>query len=203
MRHALTALLALTLVLQAPRPAAAQNAADPGSRPSPLALGRPAPFFSGWLTDGQPTNRDRFLRQVRDQQGQGLLLVFFATWCRPCRAGIARLVREADHLAREGIHVVLIDVGEEEVVVRAFAVQAGIDRFPVIRDPFARQAAIPYGAAEAGTGGPEAYTARVPLAVLLDPDGRVLGIYPEEDDSFLDRVRSALPRPPDASRVSP
>lgn len=198
----LVVMIAAAAVCLASPAARSNHARDARSEPRLPATGRQAPFFSGWAMDGQPSNRDLLLRDLRSQNGRGLLLVFFATWCKPCRAGLERLARESDRLEREGLRVVLVNVGEDEATLRPFLDRMNLQSFRLLRDPFARQAAIPCGAAEPLPDSPDGYTARIPLAVLLDPDGVVRGVFPEEDDTFLDRVRSALP-PPSVSQSSP
>lgn len=59
--------------------------------------------------------------------GQPLLLNFWATWCRPCRAEMAGLERLHRSLGPAGLRVVGISVDSDVNLVREFILQQGLD----------------------------------------------------------------------------
>lgn len=66
-------------------------------------------------------------------------LVYFATWCAPCKDGIKRLVKSKELLAEKGIQVVLVNVGvreQDEKKIVQWVKQMGADGFKLVYDPF-------------------------------------------------------------------
>lgn len=88
-----------------------------------------------------------------------LILNFFATWCRPCRAEIPELERYAA-LHRDDVLLLGIDVKEDGADVRRFVLQRGMT-YPIALDKDGRAAAL----YEAGV---------LPTTVVVGLDGRVL-----------------------------
>ena len=68
------------------------------------------------------------------EAGQVVLLHFWATWCPSCIADIEHLQSGASQCRDDQVHVVTVNVGEAEEVVRKFVKQHGV-RLPVLRDP--------------------------------------------------------------------
>ncbi len=90
--------------------------------------GRPAlPEFDLVDTDG---NRHR----SEDYLGQPLVVNFWATWCPPCRAEMPALQRAWEQLAKDGISVLGINVGEDAETVRSFIDEQPVE-LPLLLDP--------------------------------------------------------------------
>lgn len=66
-------------------------------------------------------------------------LVYFATWCLPCRAGVKRLAENASALQQNKMQVVLVNIGErDEEQIKNWVEKVGASDFKVIMDPFKR-----------------------------------------------------------------
>ena len=66
-------------------------------------------------------------------------LVYFATWCLPCRAGIKRLVENVDELNKNKVSVVLVNIGErDEESIKKWIQKLNASAFTVVIDPFKR-----------------------------------------------------------------
>ena len=65
-------------------------------------------------------------------------LVYFATWCVPCRAGIKRLVANIDQLQKNKVSVVLVNIGERDELVKKWIEKMNITQFTIVHDPFKR-----------------------------------------------------------------
>lgn len=100
-------MLAVALVIV---PVARAAAADAPA--SVLALGGPAPALEGATLDGRPF-------AARWSEGDATVVMFFATYCRPCH----RALRELDAIRRTAgsrLRFVLVDAGEDPAAVRKF-----------------------------------------------------------------------------------
>src|SRR3569623_2285316 len=69
-------------------------------------VGKPAIEFTLETT----SSKSQTLTQARD--GKKAMIVFWATWCPHCREELEVLRQKADELKKQGIQVVLVDVGE-------------------------------------------------------------------------------------------
>lgn len=66
-------------------------------------------------------------------------LVYFATWCIPCRAGVKRLVENVEELQKNKVSIVLVNIGERnEELVKNWVKKMDASKFKVISDPFKR-----------------------------------------------------------------
>ena len=66
-------------------------------------------------------------------------LVYFATWCVPCRAGMKKLVESRQELEQNGVKVILVNAGErEEAKIKKMVETLGATVFPVVLDPYKR-----------------------------------------------------------------
>ena len=123
---------------------------------SPL-LGRQAPPIEGEIIAGGGDGEFA----LADQQGEWVLVNFFATWCNPCIKEHPELV---DFAQRHGVagdaRVVSVVFEDQQSEVRDFFDRYGGD-WPVVPDPDGR-IAVSYGV----SGVPESY--------LVAPDGTVV-----------------------------
>ena len=110
----LTILLVLVLLFWNPTPASAQE-----NRPSPeqatlVKDGMMAPDFTVQMFDGSTI-------KLSDLKGKVVLLNFWATWCPPCRAELARVEKEIIEKFKGKPFVFLpISRGEKRDAVAAF-----------------------------------------------------------------------------------
>lgn len=139
------------------------------------ALARPAPWLAGWTLDDQVWN---LKKAFTDTSTKRIALVFFATWCAPCRHGIGRLAERAADLKAGGVQVVLVNFQEEGVKVRGFV--GASPAFPVVMDRF--------GASEKSylrTGdGPVI----LPRTVVVGRDLAVQAIFGAEGEDYVERI---------------
>jgi peroxiredoxin len=102
----------------------------------PVRPGQVAPALQVIALAGEPAT-------VRPAAGQALWLVFWASWCHPCRAEWPDLNQARDSLADEGVTLVAISVNEQASAVERF-LAARPASFAVLLDPHG-QAAAGYG----------------------------------------------------------
>jgi len=139
-------------------------------------VGEKAPFLSGWTLDGHVFNIEK---PFCDPKVRSVALVFWATWCLPCREGIERLNVAAVRLREAGVSVVLVNYGESEETVRNFF--GGRDcAFPIVLDRFKISEA--YYIMSDRSGG------SLPRTVLICSDGIVAAIYGAEGRDYVDNV---------------
>ena len=90
--------------------------------------------------DGQPLAPTFVLRDLQgtthhleDYRGKVVLVNFWATWCRPCMKELPALKRAEKTLAKQGVVVLAVNVGEAADKVKAFAASHQLT-FPVLLD---------------------------------------------------------------------
>lgn len=99
--------------------------------------GQTAPH--GEVFDGQGQ------RQSIPLPGQNHILVFWATWCGPCKVELSRINSMIEKEQIDGKNILAISLGEEPEIVFKHAAQEGY-RFPIAVDP-QWKTARPYGVA--------------------------------------------------------
>jgi thiol-disulfide isomerase/thioredoxin len=151
-------------------------------------VGQALPWFAAWGRDGRVFNRTRMLAP-RTPAPRAHALTFFATWCKPCEAGVAMVTAQADRLALAGLEVVWVAVGEDTAVVEPWlaarpAVPGSVllDRFGVVGRDLAG-----IGAAEEGA------RSALPRTVVVDQGGMVRAVFGAEGPDFVDRLIEAVP----------
>ncbi len=142
-----------------------------------------APWFAGAdaRAPEKAINRARALAAKKP-----VALVFFATWCEPCRVGLGLLRAEAARLAARGVQVILVDYREGPDEVSAF-LDAERLRFPTMLDKFGG-VARDYGVAT------EDKTS-LPKTFVIGGDGRVRAIFDTEGPDFVERLLEAAAAP--------
>jgi thiol-disulfide isomerase/thioredoxin len=114
------------------------------------------PPFSARQPDGEQLFQKRHLEKMvaQDPRITRIALVYFATWCAPCAEGAIKLKTFRDALRRNGVMVILVNVGETDVAaVRRWIKAYGDPGLPLIMD-VKSQMVGPFG--------------------LMDPSGRTL-----------------------------
>lgn len=73
------------------------------------------------------------------KKNERVALVYFATWCIPCREGLKQISTNAEALAAAKTAVVLVNVGEREKdSITKFLEQFSLEKMPAVVDPFGR-----------------------------------------------------------------
>ncbi len=79
------------------------------------------PEFSLLTTSG----KKKSLSEVRD--GKSAVVFFWATWCPHCQDELKGLVRQKENIEKQGIKIVLIDLGESADLVKSYLKENNID----------------------------------------------------------------------------
>ena len=114
-------------------------AANSQKLPLPEAIKDSVPWFAvrELQNDNTPFTRGHLQRilQTKDR----VALVYFATWCIPCRAGIKQVVANLPEIEKAGTAIVLVNVGERETgKVKDFLAKLSADKLPSVSDPYGR-----------------------------------------------------------------
>ena len=146
-------------------------------------VGEAAPWFAGWTPDGRVLNRTKVL----SRPGKAHALVLFATWCKPCEVGLKALAGHRAELAKAGVTVTLVAVGEAPEVVQPWLAARALGEVPLLIDKFgaASQALAGQAGAEGGAG-----TLALPRTVVLAPDGTVKAIFGREGPDYIEALRA-------------
>ena len=84
-------------------------------------IGKPVKNFTLPVVDGTAMSFAQF-------RGEDKAIVFFwATWCPHCRRELGNLVLKKEEFARQGIKIALVDVGEDEAVVKQYLQKNKVD----------------------------------------------------------------------------
>lgn len=126
----------------------------------------PAPDRPMDTMDGRTIN-------LANQDGNVILVNFWATWCAPCRREIPDLIDLYDNLKDDGLVIVGIAVDQEgEEVVEPFVEEEQVN-YPIVLDP--EQSIEKHFEAMYG----------LPTTYVINPEGkivrRVLGVFPVEE----------------------
>lgn len=138
-------------------------------------LGEDAPWIAGWTISGDVWNVKRALA---DSTCDRVAMVFFATWCAPCRHGIALLKERAADLQRNRVQVVLVNFREDAETVRAYLgpeppFTVMLDRYGNCRQAYLR-----------GLGD----SVVLPQTVVVGRNGRIQMIIGKEGADYVDRI---------------
>ena len=92
-----------------------------------VAIGKPAPGFTGNTFDGRQIH-------LNDLKGSIVAVSFWASWCGPCKAELPELQSAAQSYSKAGLKVLAINAGEEKSVVSSFASEMKLT-LPILLDP--------------------------------------------------------------------
>jgi len=165
----------LTVAAAPAEPAVEESATESLDRSGASVVGQAAPWLAGWTLDDQVWN---LRKAFADTSTQRVALVFFATWCAPCKQGIAQLSARAADLKADGVSIILVDYQEDAVKVRKFL--GDQSTFPVMLDRF--------GAAQQSYLSTNGDQVRLPRTVLIGRDMKVQAIFGSEGGDYVDRI---------------
>jgi len=93
-------------------------------------------FVARDKSDLQPFSKKN-LEELAEPETKRIALVFFASWCIPCREGIAILRDSQSDLQKNGVKVVLVNAGETDISkVESWVKAYANEKWPVILDKF-------------------------------------------------------------------
>lgn len=163
--------------------APASFAADSQKLPLPAEIKDSVPWFAvrELKNDNTPFTRTHLQRLV--QKYDRVALVYFATWCVPCRAGLKQIVAHQAELAQAKTGIVLVNVGEKEPAkVQSFLQKISADKLPAITDPFGRMTEG-FGLIKAGQN------ITLPKTIVVDKDLKVKILVGEEGGDYVELLK--------------
>jgi len=113
--------------------------------------GKPAPDFALTDLDGKE-------HKLSDYKGKKVLLVFWATWCPPCRAEVPALIELRKTVGEDKLAMLAIS-NEKPDLVKSFVAQANLN-YTVLLD----QGTLP---------GPYNTINAIPSSFFIDPEGKI------------------------------
>jgi peroxiredoxin len=118
-------------------------------------IGQPRPEFAMLDLDGK-------LRNIKEWDGQVVLLNFWATWCPPCMQEIPGFIEVQHDLSGQDFQIIGVAVDNEDAV-RKFASENGVN-YPLLPgEDEAIELADRYGNRSGG----------LPYSVLIDKNGNI------------------------------
>jgi len=117
----------------------------------PVWYGKPAPDFALTDLDGKE-------HKLNDYKGKKVLLVFWATWCPPCRKEIPDLIELRKTVSEDKLAMLAIS-NEKPDLVKSFVAQANLN-YTVLLD----QGTLP---------GPYNTINAIPSSFFIDPEGKI------------------------------
>lgn len=173
----MTGILALALVLAVAGGQAPADTTEILPAYGVLTAGDEAPWLAGWTMSGRVWNLER---AGADSSNRRTVLVFWATWCAPCKEGLRRLAVADESLEATGVEVVLVNLDAREPAVAGY-LQDNPMPFVCVLDPFMQNTRRFFGL-ETGAGD----SLVLPRTVLLDRDRRIEAILGREGDDYLE-----------------
>jgi len=136
------------------------HAGDPGDRfksmdASNPMVGQQRPEFAMLDLDGE-------LRNIRDWDGQVVLLNFWATWCPPCLEEIPDFIEVQEQMQDRGLQIIGIAVDNEEDV-RQFVDDMGMNYTVMVGEYEAIELSQKYGNSIGG----------LPFSAIIDKNGKI------------------------------
>lgn len=118
--------------------------------------------------------------RLSDYRGQVVIINFWATWCPPCREEMPSMQCAWESLKNDGIHMLAINVGEDEDTIFQFTANYPVD-FPLLMD--------------SDSGVINQWPVRgLPTTFVVDPKGRIsyraIGGREWDDPALLSLVRA-------------
>lgn len=117
------------------------------------------------------------------QKNKRVALVYFATWCVPCRVGLKEIAANRDELAKAGTAVVLVNVGERDTeTLLKYLNKFGLNQMTAVVDPFGRLTEG-FGLKK------ENENMSLPRTIVVDPSLKPMFMLSEEGDDFINLLK--------------
>ncbi|MBS4191082.1 thiol-disulfide oxidoreductase ResA [Bacillus sp. FJAT-49705] len=71
--------------------------------------------------------------RLSDYEGQGVLLNFWGTWCKPCEKEMPYLNNQYKQFKDKGVTILAVNVAESELAIQKFADRHNLE-FPILKD---------------------------------------------------------------------
>ncbi len=124
-----------------------------------LKIGDNAPDFSLVDLNGET-------HKLSDYKGQGVLLNFWGTWCKPCKKEMPAMERQYQQFKDQGVHILAVNIAQSNFEVENFVEQYNLT-FPVVIDKTKSVM--------------QAYNVgKLPATYLITPEGKVKRVPPGE-----------------------
>lgn len=91
-----------------------------------LKVGDDAPNFSLVDLDGKT-------HKLSDYKGQGVLLNFWGTWCKPCKREMPAINDQYKQFKGQGIQILGINIAQPDLEVSSYTDKLGV-KFPILLD---------------------------------------------------------------------
>lgn len=123
---------------------------------------------------------DGEVHTLNDYKGQAIVINFWATWCTYCVKEMPALQAQWEKWRDQGVVILGINTGEDEMTVRNFTEQMGVD-FPVVFDSD-NEAVRKYGVVP------------MPTTFFVDKNGKISSIHQGELnlESLNDQIRQLV-----------
>ena len=178
-RKLLPSILLISFLFSFPASAPAEAGTERLKTSGETKVGKPAPWIAGWSLDNKVINLDHLFK---DGKTERVALVFFATWCKPCKRGIAMLEEAKDRIRAKGVKVVLVDIEEPPDKVKRYIKESNLT-FPIMMDRFGASRKT-YLGGEMGGG--------LPRTVVIGKDRKVIAILGQEGKDYVSCILEGL-----------
>ena len=139
-------------------------------------VGKPLPFFSGWLTTGRVLNLSRLLKKKKTRY----VVTMCASWCEPCFEGL-KAISNAKTLFQDKNIEVVIYVADSEIEAKKIHEQFKFDWAHVLIDEFKSHARkLSSGKHQKKKG-----TLELPRTFVLNQKGEVEMIIGQEGSDYI------------------
>ena len=117
------------------------------------------------------------------KKNKRVALVYFATWCVPCRVGLKQIAAHREDLAKAGTEVVLVNVGERDTeTLLKYLKKFSLDQVKAVVDPFGRLT-------EGFVLKKESENMSLPRTIVVDPSLKPMFMLSEEGDDFISLLK--------------
>ncbi|MBA2173826.1 thiol-disulfide oxidoreductase ResA [Halobacillus locisalis] len=97
---------------------------------------------------------------LRDLEGKGVMLNFWATYCEPCKDEMPYMEELYDKYENQGVEILAINLDSTDIVVERFLQEYGLT-FPILRD-------------ESGQVMDLYQIGPIPTSIFINPEGEIV-----------------------------
>ncbi len=143
-------------------------------------VSKSAPWFAAWDMNDKVINS----KNIFSPKTRRVVLVFFATYCKPCIAGLKIIAENREKFEAANIRIVLVNYMEEKAVVQEFLQKHNLESFSVLWDKFGK-VSEKFGVLNTGENG---VVGSLPKTVVIEKDGKVARIIGKEGEDYVDLI---------------